>query len=263
MKIDKIIYCCDGAYYHYWETISELTLKVLKIKPVLFFITENEETDFFEDEYGIVKKVKMIPNISSGLQSQIYRMYGTKFFNEEVCLISDIDMILFNLKWLTESINEFDNDSMTILNSDAYDVNRVENYNSEIRYAMCYLVGKGKTFNKILNTDRNFQDFLTEVNAINRGWDSDEIFFTQKLLKTNDITINEVKRGYSSYYYAPGRIEKYMFESMNDKNCPGGSIHKLNLNGTINYDSFIDCHCWRFGTDLLKKIKNDLLIKYN
>lgn len=54
-----------------------------------------------------------------------------------------------------------------------------------------------------------------------------------------------------------------MFESMNDKNCPGGSIHKLNLNGTINYDSFIDCHCWRFGTDLLKKIKNDLLIKYN
>lgn len=264
MKVDKVIFSGDNAYYYLWEPISEVISKVLKIKPVLFFVTENEETDFYEDKFGIVKKIKNPTGFNSGFMGQIYRMYGTKYFQDEVCLISDLDMLLFNRKWLESSLENVDNDHLAILNSDAYDTNRAECVGNRVRYPMCYLVGKGKLFNKILNTDRTIEEFAGEIFDTKAGWDSDEIYFTDKLLKTDHgVPYDLIKRGYSSYYYAPGRIEKYMFDDYTNRDCPGGIIYKLNLAGTVNYDSFIDCHFWRFDNkNLVEKIRKELLELY-
>lgn len=264
MKIDKIIFSCDGAYYPFWEPISEVVSKVLKVKPVLFFINDHEETDFYESNYGLVKKIKTIDGISSALLGQIYRLYGTKFFQNEVCLISDIDMILFNNKWLenhlTPIINE---DSLVLLNSDAYDSSRPECLNSKTRFPMCYLVGKGKIFNKIVNLDRSFEDFAKEIHSINAGFDSDEIFFSSKFIEHKDeIEYHLIKRGYSSTYFAPGRIEKHMFYNTDIKDQIT-LMYKLNIMGKINYDSFIDCHIPRGYSSILEKIKNEILEYYS
>lgn len=263
MNIDKIIFSGDGSYYIFWEHVSEIMTKVLKIQPVLFFITEQEETDFYEDKYGLVKKVKMPLGYGSGSIAQIYRLYGTKFFPNEVCLISDLDMILFNRKWLLEKVQNFKKDELVILNSDAYDSKRTECFGNVTRYPMCYLVGTGDVFNKIINTNRSIEDFAKEVFDTNCGWDSDEVFFTNKLLsESHGVKYNLVPRGYSSLYYAPGRIEKYMFGNPMGQASPDWEMHKLNLRGTINYDSFIDCHVWKYGLSILEKIKTELIEYY-
>lgn len=263
MKVDKILYSCDGSYYPFWKYVSEITTKILKITPVLFFINNNEETDFYEDEFGVVKKIKTKDLNNTGFLGQICRLYGTKFFKNEVCLISDLDMILFNKNWLENILKDIDENEFVLLNSDAYESNRMECKGMEVRYPICYYVGKGELFDKILNTDRTFEDFSEDIKNTKRGWDNDEVFFTQKLLHTeHGVKYHPIKRGYSSLYYAPGRIEKYMFEEANYRGEVVNRMYKLNLNGTINYDTFIDCHISRSGLPLLEKIKNDLINFY-
>ena len=61
MKIDKVIFASnDSSYLKFWKLNSEITLKKLGITPVLFHITD-EESDFYKDEFGLVKKVKQLP----------------------------------------------------------------------------------------------------------------------------------------------------------------------------------------------------------
>jgi hypothetical protein len=258
MKIDKVIFSCDDSYLMFWEHTSEVIKKVLNIEPVLFFINEEEETDFYQDKFGTIKKIKKVDFIDSSLLSQIYRFYGTKFFQNEVCMISDVDMFLFNKYWVNDHLNEKNEDDLVIMNSDAYDPKRIETLNHYPRYPACYSVGKGSTFNKILNTDRSIEDYTSEVSSLNAGWDSDEIYFTNKLIYgDHNVNYHLIKRGYSSYYYVPGRIEKYMFNPEESQ-----QVGKLNLNGTINFDTFIDCHAWRWNMDLVKKIKSEILEFY-
>lgn len=263
MKVKNVIFSGDQRYLRFWPGISEVVTKVLGMQPILFFINDHEDSEFYQDDFGLVKKIKNKTSIGSGFIGQIYRLYGTKFFQNEICLINDLDMMLFNKKWVNESLSSIHEDDLAILNGDAYDNNRQECKNQKVRFPMCYLVGKGKTFNKIVNTDRTFEEFAEEIYKFNSSWDSDEMFFSEKLTCDNHgVKYHPITRGYSSLYYCPGRIEKWMFESMQDRDCPGGSMYKLNLHGSINFDNFIDCHCWSSDAILFEKLKNEILERY-
>jgi hypothetical protein len=253
MKIDKMIFSCDGPYYFFWKYNSEIVKRLLGITPVLFFLTEKEETDFYEDEFGIVKKVKVDPNSPSKFQSQNYRMYGTRYFPDEVCLIGDIDMFLFNKKWLDYNVQDIDNQDLVLLNGDAYPNEK------KPRYPMCYIGAKGNNFNKILNTDRSFEEYSKELFSRNQRWDTDELYFSEKLHENHhNVKFYVKKRNYSSNYFAPGRIEKYMFEKPENIN-----IFKLSLFGSVDYAPFIDCHVWRMvDRNLLEKVTKDIINQF-
>ena len=250
MKVDKIIFSCDEPYFFFWKYNSEMVKKTLGITPVLFFITEKEETDFYEDDFGIVKKVKADSGSPSKFQSQNYRMFGTKYFPNEVCLIGDIDMFLFNKKWLEYNLKDISNDDLAILNGDAYPNEK------KPRYPMCYIASKGENFNKIIYTDRTFEEYSKELFSRNQKWDTDELYFSEKLHQDHhNVKYHIRKRRYSSNYFAPGRIEKYMFEQP-----IGHHIFKLNLREQVDYSPFIDCHVWRLvERSLLEKIVKDII----
>ena len=240
MKVTKVIFSSDDSHYlDFWKMNSEITLKILGITPVLFHITD-EDSDFFKDEFGLVKKIKRLPNHSDNVQSQIVRMYGTKYFPDEVCLTNDIDMFLFNKPYLYDNLKNIDDDDMVILNSDAYDSNRpecVNEYAGPDRYPICYISAKGNIFNKLLNTDVSFQDYVDRVESVGLKGHNDEIYFGRMVNNQNDIKVHKIKRGYCSYFYAPQRIEKYMF-NLNEQQA-----FKVNINGHIDMSYFIDCHC--------------------
>src|SRR5262245_14973952 len=90
MKIDKVIFASndDPQYYDFWRHTSESCLRALGITPVLFHITD-EDTDFVPDDFGLRKKFKAVKGVDTGFQSQIVRMFGTKFLPNEVCLTAD------------------------------------------------------------------------------------------------------------------------------------------------------------------------------
>ncbi len=96
MKISKAIFGVDDSYFlEFWPIQAKICKELLNIEPVLFYICD-EDSDFYSDGYGLVKKVKKIGDVKTGLLACIVRMFGTKYFPDEVCLTCDLDMLMIN-----------------------------------------------------------------------------------------------------------------------------------------------------------------------
>lgn len=263
MNVEKAIFAVDENvnYQGFWEINSEICKKKLGITPVLFKITD-EDSDFYEDEFGLVKKVKKIPYLKSEFQAQVYRLYGTKFFMDEVCLIHDIDLFFINDFYLKEKIEHINQKDLVILFSDGYDSSRPEctgvYAGDGFRYPLHGIIGLGSLISKIVKNEINFEEFANNILGLNYHYfDTDEIYFASCLKQQNDVVVHKLKRGYSSNFYCPNRIEKRHFK--NDSN-----MFDLNLNGSFNLDSFIDCHCatpFYEYKEIINKIKNQIISK--
>ena len=254
MKIDKVIMSCDDSHYkYYWPVAAQTVRKLIKATPVLFMVCD-EETDFYFDGHGLVKKVLALPNVSSGIQSIFYRMYGTKFFQDEICLISDIDMLLLDEDYFQGTIKDFDDDSFVVYTSDAYDIERDDSKNlfSENIYGMCYNAAKGKIFEEILDIPEDFSTFIERIRNYNieKGveWYGDEVYLTNRVnLFDHKYIIHRLKRGVEESFVIKDRIEKWHFpvEFVLDQ-------LKIDNERDGNYDEHLlrcgyykDCHCVR------------------
>jgi hypothetical protein len=239
MILDKVIFSVDDnpKYKDLWPIVSEICFKKTGITPVLFYIT-NEDSDFYRDEYGLVKKVKSIEGISSGIQSQLIRMWGTKFFPDEVCLTSDIDMIMFSKEYFVDQVVNFKKDDLIIYCSDAYDTQRSEcvGIYGENRYPICYNAGTGNTFNKILGTDDSFENYIEKVLSMGfPDFDSDEMYFGHSVnSQGHGVNVIKLKRGFYSKFKCPRRIDRIsdsLFNKYDDRLIFDGH--------------YVDCHLSR------------------
>lgn len=248
-KIEKIIFASDSKpeYLDFWEINSKLCSKKLRTTPVLFHICD-EETDFYWDEYGLVKKVKTISGDNTGFESQIYRMYGTKFFMDEICLTNDIDMLILNKEVISNEL--IDKESITILGADAYDSKRpecVDKFAGPDRYPICYIAATGESFNKVLSTNVSFEEYYERLLSLGLGFDTDEIYFG-RMVNQSTIKVNKVDRGYCSEFFIQNRIERHHFYE--------SGTHKLNLNGYVSVRNFMDCHSARPYSEYKNQIDN-------
>lgn len=254
MVLDKILMSCDESHYqYYWPVVAKTCRKEIKATPVLFKITDND-SDFYFDGNGIVKNVRALPNIDTGIQSLFYRIYGAKFFQEDVCLISDIDMLLLDEKYFQGIIKDFSQNSVVVYSSDAYDPNREDSKNlfKTNVFGMCYNAAKGKIFTEILDLNGSFQEFLDMITSFKneRGleWYGDEIYLTNQIEKFSEkYQIHKLKRGYEEGFVVKNRIEKWHFpvehvnEQMKLDNIRDGNYDKTLLENGY----YLDCHCIR------------------
>jgi len=222
MQIDYAIFATDNnsLYNHFWEITSEVCLKVLGVTPVLFNICD-QDSDFYEDKYGIIKKIKSVEFFDTGFQSQIVRMYGCKYFPENVCITCDLDMIMISRSYFIDQVIDFDDDSFIIYSSDAY-ANKGQH-----RYPICYNAAKGKHFNSVLDCDVSFQEYVYRLDSFLSNWACDEIYFTKKLDSSDFSNVVKLSRGWNRRTgIANGRIDRASWSWR--KGVP-----------------YIDCHCLR------------------
>ncbi len=231
MKIDKAIFGVDNSYFlEFWPIQAKICKELLGIMPVLFYICD-EDSDFYDDGNGLVKKVKKVYDntngnvVHTGLLACIVRMYGTKFFPDEVCLTCDLDMLMINKDYFIEQVKKYEDDSLVIYSSDAYDLDRPESkelFNSQSfpfiqeMYNYPYNAAKGKIFNKILDTDCSFEEFVNRHNSYKDGynfmWMIDEFYFSDCVNnKNHGVIVHKLKRGYTSPWIADKRIERHNF----------------------------------------------------
>lgn len=260
MKIDKVIMSCDDnqSYLNLWPYVSKICKLTLNITPVLFHVTD-EYSDFVSDKYGIIKKIKKHPELPSSFQSQIYRLYGTKFFKNETSLISDLDMFIFNKNYFVNQVKDYHSDDFVVYLSDAYDMNRSEVVNMYAlnRVPMCYVLGKGETYTKLLDMNCDFNEFAEKVYNYDFGYEvpdfhKDEVFLGKMILRNNqNINIVKLNRGITNIWNINKRIEKKMFLDRN-----------LDLSNTENY---VDCHIpkeYESNINVLNEIMNKILTNY-
>ena len=231
MKINKAIFGVDDSYFlEFWPIQAKICKELLGIEPVLFYICD-EDSDFYHDGNGMVKKIKKVINnqngnvINTGLLACIVRMYGTKYFPDEVCLTCDLDMLMINKDYFVNHIEKYDNDSLVIYSSDAYDLNRPEAVElfknqpfpfTQEMYNYPYNAAKGKVFNQILNTDCTFEEFVNRHANYKPGynfmWMIDEFYFADCVNnKNHGIEVHKLKRGYTSPWIADRRIDRGNF----------------------------------------------------
>lgn len=255
MKIDKVIFAVDDnpLYADFWKIQSKICSEILDITPVLFKITDND-SDFYADQYGLIKNVNKnkCPGIITSFLSQIIRMYGTKYFPDDVCITGDIDMIMINRKYFIDDIKKYSQDSLVIFDSDAYNPERPECQDPHIyageRYPICYSAAKGSVFNKILNTDRPFSQYAHELGLMRLGWGTDEIYFG-KCVNSNhhNVVVNKLVRPRKDNWVVEDRIDRHnfpiIFTNANEKKYNdeyGNYKIDLVLNGFYK-----DAHCPR------------------
>jgi len=220
MKIDKVIFCSDESHFlNFWPIQAKVWKNIMNVDPVLFIICD-EESEFYHDGLGTVKKIQKIPNINTGAQAAMGRMYFTKYFPEEVLFISDIDLLTFSKEYLNNNIKDVDENFFVILESDQYDESRQEVFDYINRplffktqlYNYHANIGKGKIFNQIIDTDRTFQDYIYDHFKFNGElfWGVDELYFSKKISETN-IDVVKLKRDCYSPWKTPHRINRHHF----------------------------------------------------
>ena len=222
MKINYAIVASDNnpMYLDFWPIVRDLWINLIKIKPILVLISDKDKVTDNDDH--IIHEIKKVDNISTAFQSQICRMYVTKYYPHFVCITSDIDMLPLSYRYFNEIANSYNDDNIVILSSDAY-------HNID-RYPLCYNVAKGSTFNDILNLDCSFLEYCERLSSRDQGWDTDELYFGECIRLFNKERIVFLDRIWL-YGIASKRIDRAYY-------C-GYDINMLKSG------DYIDCHSLR------------------
>jgi hypothetical protein len=277
MKVDKVVFSSDDSdYLNFWPHVAEITERTLGILPVLFWITD-EGSDFYFDDYGLVKKIKKSSKMESSHQAQVFRMFGCKYFAEEVCMTSDIDMFFYNREYLESCLEGISDDDWVIIGSDGYDPKRPEcvfPFRGPDRYSICYNISKGRNFENVLETKGSFEGYINKLQIFKTRfeqdngvwmnlWNLDEFYYGTKINKQIDINIHKIKRGARSSFWMPRHIYKKDFITTEEKKNSWPEMY-LDLWQDWGPEFYIDCHCPKFSEyrDLILKVKNDILLKF-
>jgi len=200
MKIDYAIVSTNEnqLYYEFWPIVKKLWFHSIGIKPILVKIGNKDDITEYQD--CIIHEIKKVDDIDTGFQSQISRMYVTKYYEDKVCITSDIDMFPLSKKYFVNNLLPYDIDSIILMSSDAY--------GGIGRYPICYNVGLGKTFTDIMHFDDKFSDYCNRMINLNLGWDCDEIYFGRMVdsYKQQEKVV-KLQRGWINYI-AVGRVDR-------------------------------------------------------
>jgi len=197
-KIKVLMSCDDNPfYYEFWNDVSHMWKNVFGFEPVLFYISD-EDNRFLSEDNGTIIRIPKIKNVPVYLQAQTARIYFAKMFKDDVCLLSDIDIIpidksFFNVETILKNVKK---DEFFHLNPTKREFGQ---------FPMCYYVAYGNTYEKMFN-DNTWEEFINKIikydfNAKKLGfmlpkhledkqlWFSDELFLHSEIAK-NSLKIN-------------------------------------------------------------------------
>ncbi len=174
----------NPMYLDFWPIISKTWKEVFNITPVLGLICD-EDSDFIEDEYGLVKKFKAIEGIDTGLQSQIIRLYLGKELTGNI-VISDIDMVPLSKQYFIDQVVDFDSSKIYVMSSDNAECNN----NKEI--PMCYNISDSQLFARMLELDNTWVEFANRLNSMGFGWTTDQNYLWVKMQQFKEQYPNDV-----------------------------------------------------------------------
>lgn len=196
MKISYAIHSSDSSslYLDFWPIVSEIWKQKFNVTPILIYI-DNDLDKIIDETYGKVIRLKPIENQPIHLQNQIVRFWFPIKYQNEVSIISDIDMLPISNEYFTKQIENLDSKNYIHINP------CVETYG---RLPACYHIAKGEIFKKVLEIEEDWNKFYFKV--LNEGsiicnnnnlpiWFCDESYTSSKVLaKTHTEIIKLISR---------------------------------------------------------------------
>ena len=202
MKIDRAIVACDdnSLYTEFWPVVAK-AWALIGIKPTLFLISDTQEVD---ESLGDVIRISPIESIPTSFQAQCVRLLGPTMFENEISLMSDIDMMPLSKEYFVKQVEEISDDDFVIFSSDAY-----EDIPDFPCFPMCYNAAKGHLYKEIIKYDlTDYQEAMQDWYSLGHGWTTDERVLYSALAewKKNNMNCTMLRRGWKPY--ATGRVDR-------------------------------------------------------
>ena len=178
MKIARAIMATDAnpAYFQFWSVVAP-RWRQWGIMPTLAVI--NDKKLDIDESLGEVIYVKPDVDIHSSHQAQIVRLFLAAHYRDDVCLISDIDMMPLKKEYFVDIIEEYEKDAFVVYSADAY----APGDPAFPAFPMCYLCSTGENFYNIIDGDLdNFHSKAKEWMGHGFGWHTDEKVFYRKFM---------------------------------------------------------------------------------
>jgi hypothetical protein len=163
LVLQRVIVSCDTnpMYSDFWPIVAKFWREVVGVKPTLALIAP---PDFIIDEsLGDVIRFDPIPGVPAAFHAQAIRLLLPAYFEDEVCIISDIDLIPLQKDYFVKSIESFDESKFIVYRDGAFNAD----YYKE--YPMCYNAAMGKVFKQIfkLNDVKDIPTLIYEWHKLN------------------------------------------------------------------------------------------------
>ena len=168
LTLDRVILSTDANphYLEFWPIVARAWREVMGVKPTLALIASKDVT--VDESLGDVIRFEPIPGIPTSLYAQVIRLLLPILFENEVCVISDIDSIPLSKEFFTETI--------TLIPDDCFVIYRDRALLQYPEYAMCYNAAKGKVFQEIfgINSIEQIPQKVKEWHALGLGCTTDK-----------------------------------------------------------------------------------------
>lgn len=174
MKIDRVILACDDnpLYQNFWQLVAK-AWTIMGVRPTLALVGDTE----IDESFGDVVRIPSIDGIPNSFITQVVRAFLPILFPNDVCLISDIDMLPLNKDYFFNAAKPVPDNFLLVYSADAYP--------NESRYPMCYLAAKGATFQDILTIkEANISLIIQSIkdwHSEGLGWNTDEILLARHI----------------------------------------------------------------------------------
>ena len=189
MKIDYVIISSDEnpTYKDFYPIVAKRWFD-LGIKTYYVNICDVDEIS--ENEYGIIHKIKALDFVSTGFQSQVVRLFSSKFIEGNI-MMSDIDMLPINGNYYNQYLNELTDNNVIIYSG--------QPYGDVPYYPICYVLSNSKNFRKYLNIDNiSFSEYCKMLSDnYGQAWNTDENFMYDRFQNYKENLVVKNDRDFS------------------------------------------------------------------
>ncbi len=188
MKLDRVIISSTNHrnYINFWPIVSK-SWKNIGIQPTLIY-TSSEQIDFASEDDVIPINIEGVNPIFS---AQTVRLLVPALFPDEVCILSDIDIMPLSHDYFIKTIKDFDENNFVIYRPDACPPEML---------ALCFNAALGKTWAEIFEvaTKKEIINLLKswypeDYIPFKKNWYFDQLILREQIEKfrlNNPLRIN-------------------------------------------------------------------------
>lgn len=162
-------------YIQFWPIVAPLW-QAMGIRPTLALIAGDDCP--IDISLGDVIRFSPIPNVAESMQAQTIRLLLPALFPDDVCIISDIDMLPISQSYFVGGAAGCPEDAFLVYRDCAHGCGYPH-------YPMCYNAAKGSVFGSIFGVSSmgDIRKTITAWADYGLGWNTDELllyyFLTQ------------------------------------------------------------------------------------
>jgi len=189
---ERVILATDTnpTYIQFWPLVAQAWRHWIGLKPTLALIADDDVK--VDESLGDVIRFKPIPGIPTSFYAQVVRLLlPAVLYPDEVCLLSDIDMLPLSKIFFLQSAAKARDDDYVVYTDKAYD-------GSSMQYPICYNAARGSVFRELVGI-KSIEEIPAKVRewfGFKIGWTSDELILFGLLLSWSGNPDRLVRLGY-------------------------------------------------------------------